>query len=188
MKNATIGAVVIPPEQIKKAFSNEIAKKYIVVEVAIYPEEGSTFDVDELSFALRTRDEVLQTSETGDVAGVWGGNPNPVGHRGPSIYSDSGIVIARETDPLTGKPRTSVGHYEGVAVTNYPQPPSAPTPPPKNAGATEYKLRDAALPHGPAKKAVAGYLYFRPRGKKHEPFTLNYSKDDVSLDLKLPNI
>jgi hypothetical protein len=183
VQTATLAAVVVPSDQVKKMFSGEISKKYFVIEVAVYPEAGQSFDVDEMSFVLRTGDQVLQTSDPGDVAGLWPGNNNPVGHRGPNITTETGVIVGRETDPITGRPRTSVGTYEGVAVSNYPQP-NIPSPPPKNAGVTEAKLRQMALPQGPTRIPVAGYLYFRPNGKKHDPLTLNYSKDDLSVDLK----
>ncbi len=55
---ATIAAVIIPTNQVSKMFSPEIAKQYIVVEVAIYPENGVPFDVKSSDFALRVGQRV----------------------------------------------------------------------------------------------------------------------------------
>ena len=45
--------MIIPANQVAKMFSPEIAKRYIVVEVAIYPENGVPFEVQSADFALR---------------------------------------------------------------------------------------------------------------------------------------
>lgn len=184
-KSAVLGAAVIPPEQVKKMFSGDVAKKYIVIEVAVFPVAGRMFIVDDLDFVLRTADQVLRASDPSDVAVLWPGNPDPLANRRPSVTTDTGVFVERGTDPTTGRPRTNVSTYESVAVSN--PPPTPPPQPPNNSQvAVDGKLHGMALPGGIAKSPVAGYLYFRINGKKREPLTLNYAKDDVSVDLKLP--
>jgi len=39
-------ASIIPANQVSKMFSPDIGKDYIVVEIAIYPENGVPFDVE----------------------------------------------------------------------------------------------------------------------------------------------
>jgi len=65
---ATIAAVILPPDQVSKMFSPEIGKKYIVVEVAIYPESGLPFDVQSSDFALRVGQRVGRADRPIDVA------------------------------------------------------------------------------------------------------------------------
>lgn len=185
LKGAVIAAAAVPQDQAKKMFSGEIAKKYIVVEVAVYPEAGKTFEVDNFDFSLKAGEQVLRTSHPGDVAVMWSGYPDPVGRRGPSVSTETGVMVERGQDPITGRPRTSVGTYEGVAVSNYPQPTAPPPPPNSRQIGLEDKLQRMALPQGPTRDPVAGYLYFRIAGKQRAPLTLDYAKDDASAELQL---
>jgi len=186
LKTAAIAAAIVPPEQVKKIFSAETAKTYVVVEVGIYPEAGSSLDVDLIDFALKTGEQVVRASEPRDIGTVWPSAKNPsVGTRGPNVTAETGVIVDRETDPVTGRPRTSVGTYESVAVSNYPRPDPPPPPPSKSSGDASDKMRKMALPQGIAKAPVAGYLYFRYHSRKQDAFTLNYTNDDGSLDLKL---
>src|SRR5258708_34665859 len=50
-KTATLAAARVPNRQIEKMFSPEIARQYVVIEVAVYPE--SSFDVDWFDFDLK---------------------------------------------------------------------------------------------------------------------------------------
>jgi hypothetical protein len=42
---ATLAAATVPARQIERLFSGEIARQDIVLEVAVYPQSGQTFDV-----------------------------------------------------------------------------------------------------------------------------------------------
>jgi len=188
VKAAVLAAAVVPPDQVKKIFSADTAKQYVVVEVAVYPEDGHSLNVDLFDFELNTGDQVVRASEPRDIGTAWPSAKNPsIGSRGPNVTAESGVIVDRETDPNTGRPRTSVGTYQGVAVSNYPRP----DPPPQQStnprqSDTEDKMRRLALPEGAAKAPVAGYLYFRHQKHKQDSFTLNYSNDDGSVDLMFP--
>lgn len=188
-KSAVLAAAIVPPDQVKKMLSGELNKRYIVIEVAIYPNDGQTFNVDRLDFALRAGDQVLHPGEPRDPTDVWKGKNDPLGNQGPNVTAETGVIVDRSPDPVTGRQRTGVGTYEGVAVSNYPRPnPPAPPPPRSNPNQTAAaeKAHDLALPQGITGKPAAGYLYFpRPRGK-HDSLTLNHEGDDVSVDLKFP--
>jgi hypothetical protein len=188
VKTAVLAAAIVSPDQVKKIFSADTAKQYVVVEVAVYPEAGHSFDVDLLDFELNTGDQMVRASEPRDIGTAWPSAKSPsIGTRGPNVTAESGVIVDRETDPVTGRPRTSVGTYQGVAVSNYPRP----DPPPQQStnskqSDTEDKMRRLALLEGAAKAPVAGYLYFRHQRHKQDSFTLNYANDDGSVDLKFP--
>ena len=177
----------MPQDQVKKLFSSDMAKNYVVVEVAIYPQENRTFNVDLIDFELNTGDQFVRTSEPADIGTIWPSAKAPsLGNGGPNVNTESGIIVARETDPTTGRPRTSVGTYEGVAVSNYPQPaPPPPTPSPRQND-IDAKILRMALRVGLTKDPIAGYLFFRHQKRKQDTYTLNYSNDDFSVDLKFP--
>jgi hypothetical protein len=186
VKTAMIGAAIVPPEQVKKMFSPETSKEYVVVEVAVYPEGGRSFDVDLFAFALKAGDQVVRPSEPRDVAIPWRQRSVPLASRGPNVTTDTGIIVARETDPNTGRPRTSVGTYQGVEVSNYPTNPAPPPPSNPGLGGLVDKICSLALPQGPTGVPVAGYLYFRHHTRKQDSFTLNYADDQLSVDLRFP--
>lgn len=184
VKTGVLAAAIVPPAQVKKMFSADIGKRFIVVEVAVYPEPGRNFDLDLFDFALRTGDQLLRPAKPGDMATPWQDKGGQPGNRGPTITTDSGVIVSREIDPITGRPRTGVGAYEGVSASNYP-PPNNPAPR-SDRGVIPAKIRDMALPEGPTRIPVAGFLYFRRSGSKRDSLTLSYSTDDVSIDLKFP--
>ena len=62
---AKIAAAIIPANQVSKMFSPDISKDYIVVEVAIYPENGVPFDVESPDFALRVGQRLAERISRG---------------------------------------------------------------------------------------------------------------------------
>ena len=64
---AKIAATMLPPSQVSKMFSQGIAKDYVVVEIAIYPENGVPFDVQSSDFALRVGQKVGRADRPMDV-------------------------------------------------------------------------------------------------------------------------
>ncbi len=80
---AVLAATIIPTNQVSKMFSPEIAKQYLVVEVAIYPEGGVPFDVESSGFALRVGQRV-GTYEHGD---------DPVYGRRQGVGTYTGVAV-----------------------------------------------------------------------------------------------
>jgi len=186
-KTAILAAAIVPPDHVKDLFSSAMGKNYVVVEVAIYPEDNRTFNVDLIDFELNTGDQFVRASEPADLGTIWSSAKGPsIGGRGPNVTTDTGVIVARETDPITGRPRTSVGTYEGVAVSNYPRPDSPPPPPSPKQSDIDAKILRMALRVGPTKDPIAGYLFFRHQRRKQDTFTLNYTTDDFSVDLTFP--
>src|SRR5260370_42254494 len=68
---ATLAAAIVPARQIERLFSAEISREYIVVEVAVYPQSGQTFDVDWFDFGLKIGDTVAQVEKPRDVSTGW---------------------------------------------------------------------------------------------------------------------
>jgi hypothetical protein len=187
IRNATIGAAIVPADRVGKMFSSDIAKKYIVVEVAVYPANGASFDVEPFDFRLRVGERTSHT-EIPAAGAVWAGNPNPPPSRAPQITTETGVYVGRETDPY-GRPIHTVGTYTGVSVTNAnPGPP----PPPPNSGPDPYlidqRVRAKALGGGLTQTPVAGYLYFPQSGKrrKSDVVELQFSNNDGSVGMPFP--
>ena len=180
---------VLSQDQIKKVFAADVGRRYLVVEVAIYPTPA--FEVDPFDFCLKDANGDLMRPETPrDVAEVWNEKdprPSTEGSRGPTVINEAGVGYENGRDPYTGQRRSGVSTYEGTTVTNDPRA-QAPPPGPKanpDGYAIAAKIHDFALPEGRTRDAVAGYLYFPKPSKKSKEVTLLHSHDAASVSLTL---
>ena len=186
-KAATIGALLAPGDQVKKILPEEIGKKYIVVEVAVYPQDGSAIDIASLDFALKIGpDDIRYPSTPHDVASLWKENQPSFPNHGVEVHGETGVTYSSGNDPVNGRTR-GVSTYEGVAVSNEHPRDAAPPPPPYDPYVVEARAKEKALPEGLTSQAVAGYLYFsRPTKKqKNAALELRYSKDGDVATLPL---
>ncbi len=186
-----IGATLLSADQVKKILPAEMAKRYIVVEVAFYPRDGATVEVFGFDFSLRFGKELEAHPVTPEET-----LPGRISHgRGPQIPgqvhvdTDTAVVLSTGTDPVTGRRGTHVGTYEnvgvGVGADNRRQPP----PPPSTSNKTdrnEAEVRGRALPDGKTTVPVAGYLYFPKRGSTNGPGELKYLRNSTQVILQLP--
>ena len=184
-----IGATVAPADQVKKTLPEEIAKKYIVVEVAVYPQAGSPVDVASLDFALKFgSDDIRYPSTPREVASFWKESEPSLPSRGAEVHGETGVTYGSGNDPVTGRRTRGWSTSDGVAVSPG-APPDAPSPPPPyDPYVAEARAREKELPEGQTSQAVAGYLYFSRPAKKHKKaaLELRYSKDGEVITLPLP--
>jgi hypothetical protein len=183
--DGTLAASVVPAKQIEKLFSSRIGKDFIVVEVAVYPENGQNFNVDWLDFGLKNGDTVAHVERPRDVAMAW---PERAGDLGKpvTVTTETGVAYGRVSDS-TGQHRSQLDTYESVGVTNDPRaaPPPRQGPDPQMV---EARIREKMLPEGQAKTPIAGYLFFPQlkKRRKGELAELQWSKDRASAVLRLP--
>src|SRR5215469_8044571 len=122
VKTAELAAAVLSPDQVRRIFSAEVAKAYTVVEIAVYPADGQKFEVDLLDYSLQMGGQIVHADKPDNVMIPWGNTSGPtIANRGPNLTEDTGVIVARGTDPATGRPRTAVGTWEEVGVSNYPR-------------------------------------------------------------------
>lgn len=153
-----------------------VTQDYLVVEVALYGLPGQPLMVSDGQFTLRLngKKQVLHAQAPGFVAASlkyadWEHRPSLVGYGG---LGDAGVIIGRpeQTERFPGDNRTS--------RTRLPAPPRAPAPedpsglPKEEVPPPEQLVMEAALPGGPAKGPVSGYLYFAHKGKTKSIKTL----------------
>lgn len=163
---------------------------YLVVEVALFPPRGETLTVSTAAFTLRMngRKQLIHPQAPGFVAASlkypdWQQSPRLEAGAGTG---NTGVIIGRP-DPVErfpGDPR---------ARTRLPAPPRAPGPENRSGierkpepAADEIAVR-AALPEGPARGPVSGFLYFAYRGKMKSVKSLElvYSGPEGTTALKL---
>ncbi len=191
--SATIAAVRVSPEQLNKTLPADFSKRYVVLEVAIYPKDGATVDVVQMDFVLKLADGESHPDTAEEVAGLWrphtnGPHPDPLGGK-VHVTTETGVIMQSGTDPNTGRRTNGVGTYEGVGVSNYPTAGSAPASRSSNDNADrmEAQLDKWSLPEGKTTSPVAGYLYFPVSAKRSKgALELEYTHDSSSANLKLP--
>jgi hypothetical protein len=186
---ATIAAVRVSPDQLKKNFPADFSSKYVVVEVAIYPKAGAV-DLVSMDFVLKLADGVSHPDTAEEVAGIWRphntAHPELPGHT--RVTTETGIYTASGTDPNTGRRVNNTGTYESVGVSNAPSPSAPPSTRSSDAADRMEALLDKwALPEGKITSPTAGYLYFPVSAKRSKgALELQYSHDASSANLKLP--
>jgi hypothetical protein len=186
-KNAAIGAALVPADQVKKILPAEISREYVLVEVAVYPQDGAAVDVVALDFALKFGpDGVRYPSTPQEVASAWTEKQPPLPGHGVHGSAEAGVTYDGSNDPAAGRVRGR-STDESVTLTNN-QPPGDPPPPPYDPYAVQARTRQKALPEGQTRVAVAGYLYFPVPAKRHKgaSLELKYLKDGDTVVLPLP--
>jgi hypothetical protein len=189
VKIATIAASLVPAQQVAKEFSPEVARHYVVVEVAIYPEDGQrALDVEWPDFSLKSGNTVSHVDNPRDIAAPWP-EKGPQPNRPVTVTTESGVVYGRSNDPVNGR-RSGWETYEGVTVTDDPRARNPP-PPPRSGpdpDVVEARVRAKTLPQGTVRSPVAGYLFFAQFSKRHkgDATVLEWSRDSLSADLQLP--
>ncbi len=194
--DAQAGAASVPASQVAKVFSASVAKGYLVIEFALYPNPGESFDLDRLDFALNWGQDARLYPAGAEQAAWWGHKaPDPASvssGTGVHLVGEAGISVGSRTDPATGKAEHGVGTWAGVGVDNRPLPPPAASPanPADDPYAVEGRLRRMAFPTGLCNSPVAGYLYFpipakRPKaGAAGLEFSRNGERKELQLQLR----
>lgn len=179
-----LGAEQLSQKQVQHAFATELDKRYIVVEIGVFPAVNGNVKVSPSDFMLRvagTKD-VLRPASPETISQVLYKKPatkhdvtvTPVG----SIGYDSGGRDAYG-NRYPGGVTTSTGAMVGIGSTK--------------VGGTEadrktmeMELRDKSLPLGEATKPVSGYLYFPVSTNKKVQYELEYSGNGQEIRLQLP--
>jgi hypothetical protein len=163
-----------------------VTPDYLVVEVTVTPPRDEEILVSSGHFTLKMngKRQVLFAQTPAFVAASlkypdWERRPSLVAQAGPVIVGRPEITERFPGDPVPGR-------------TRLPAPPRAPAPEDRS-GLEKEEVRpadlvvQAALPEGPAKSEVKGYLYFPYRGaiKKIKSLQLIYRGPAGDADLKL---
>jgi hypothetical protein len=187
VNSGAIGAAILSPEKVTKIFAADVRKRYVVVEVGVFPENGNAIDLTLIDFALKTPDDRSFPAAPAEVA--WHGKrpPSPsVSSPGVNVVAEAGVGYGTRTNPATGRTDKGLATWAGAEVDNAPRP----NPPANSAGDTyalEGRLRSSELPEGRTTQPVAGYLYFPAARTKAKNPTLNleYSHNGERVDLSL---
>jgi len=162
-----IGAVRIPPADVKKIFAADLNRAgYVVIEVGVYPLNGGEADIGPEDFTLQTETGRIaaRAVDTDAIAAEIARERVPSETRKSEVYRTGGrrgLLI-----PADGK--KSSGSVLGGAAEDYP-----PSSTVSKLGAVEQELWSKSLPDGKTNVPVAGYLYFpKPPGRTSNDWEL----------------
>jgi hypothetical protein len=185
----SVGADILTPKQVGKAFVSDLNRCCIVVEFAFYPDKGKdphTLSLDD--FALYVSGSDLGTKPEGAtlVAAALqkkaGSGPPVAVHGGAGVGYESGTY----TDPNTGQPTRVHGVYT-VTEVGVSGPKPAPGSTDRDRQIMEKELDEKGLPVGKTAAPVAGYLYFSIHDRKKDAkYQLEYNFNVEKLVLPLP--
>lgn len=171
-----LAAEVIPPDQVRNEFSTTLVPRYQVLEVALYPNQGATLDVELLDFGLRVDGRLIRPASSRTIAALIQKKAKQ-GGRDIALYPGVGVSTG------TWGTGTNVGVGVGVGG-NRPGPASTD----RDRRVMEAELDDRSFEDGIADKPVAGYLYFPVGETKASTMELVYQHPDgdASLVLQIP--
>jgi hypothetical protein len=161
-----------------------ITKDFLVVEVALYPPKDQNVTVNEGAFALRIngKKQVLVPVAPSMVASSL---QHPEWQTGPRLEAGGGMG---NTGVILGRPApTQVPGGQPPPQSRVPR-----VPGPDNSGGIEPERRvtapellaQTALPEGPHRGPVSGFLYFPYRGKTTSIKSLELLYEDAVLRLR----
>ena len=172
--DVTIAAEILPAQQVRNLFSTDLSK-YIVVEVAVFPKDGTTAEIHSGDFTLRLGSgDTVRAANPAAIARVrqQAATPRQGSPSDINVYPTAGIGY--ESGPYHRGVTTAAG--VGVAVGGSPGPygPPYPASTDQDRRAMQTELEDRALNEGATSNPVAGYLYFPAPGKKNVTHDLEY--------------
>lgn len=186
----SVGAEVLKPKQVRKAFVSDLNGCCLVVEFAFYPKKEEPHDLSLDDFAVFVSGHDIPKKP--DSATVIATSLQKKASSGSGVAVDSSATVGYESgtyiDPVTGQPTKVRGVYTstgvGVGVGNpYPAPGSTE----RDREVMEKELSQKGLPEGKVAAPVSGYLYFSiPERKKNTKYRLEFNLNGEKLVLPLP--
>jgi hypothetical protein len=179
-----IGAELLSNSHVQHAFATELDKRYVVVEVGVFPAGPNTVKLAPEDFVLRVAgtNQIIRPASPKTIAAVL--QKNPPTSRDIAVYPTTEVGYETGGRDVYGNPHpggwsTRVGTGVGIGSTRQQSTDS-------DRKVMETELQDKSLPEGEAKHPVAGYLYFPVSSSKTAKYELEYSSSGQTLKLALP--
>jgi hypothetical protein len=178
-----LGAKLLSREEARKTFVSDVNRCCIVVEIALYPNQGTSLNISLNDFALRQKnaESAIKPSSPGIVASSI--QQKAEHDRDVTVSTSTGVGYESGTvdDPNTGAPHRTSGVYTqagvGVAIGDS----NGPGVSNKDRDVMETELTEKGLSEGVTTKAVAGYVYFPVQPKKKGDYQLEYVVEEKKL-------
>ncbi len=191
----TIGAMVLTPAQVKKLFPMNLdSAGYVVVEIGVFPEQGSQVSVDPDQFRLQVGADRTMRRPV-DPVEIIAARESGKDRQPASLPGNLPVSTTATIGYESGGPYNRGGVYGGSSTTVGTPPPGQPyprQPDPRISGKdpmdVQRDLLDKELATGKTTTPVAGYLYFaKPKVKEKNPsFDLTYRGAGEPVHLTIP--
>jgi hypothetical protein len=185
----TLGAVVVPADQVKKLFAVDLNKLgYIVVEMAVYPDANVEIAARDFLLRIGSDGSTVRPASGATIAGRLHTKAAPPPQLPSRVQVHGSETIGYESATYGGR-RTGGVYTEstvGVGIGDQPMPTPAPKSGKKDTDAlsVQVDLEDQALPEGRFSQPVAGYLYF-PATPKKSSLEITWYQPDGQVRLPL---
>jgi len=167
----TLGAIVVPSDQVKKLFAVDLNKLgYIVVEMAVYPDATTEIAARDFLLRIGADGSTFRPATPATIAGRLQTKNSPPPQLPSRVQVYGSETVGYESATYGG--RRAGGVYTestvGVGVGGPPMPPPPPRSGKKDTDSlsVQVDLENQALPEGRFSQPVAGYLYFPTTAKK----------------------
>ncbi len=165
-----VGAALLSPAEVRKAFSFDVSGSCLVIELALYPQKDKEHNVSLADFSLHLAgtDTVVKPSR-----------PTAIAAKLPQQSVSPGEVVVTPSAEVVVGPHSLHTEAE-VAVdglSGVPHPVSE-----RDRAVAEVQLTDKGLPERKVSSAVAGYLYFSIVPKKRQSvLRLDYEQSGTKV-------
>ena len=182
----TLAATRLSPKQVRKTFVSNVAKKYVVVEIGVFPK--SSTDLGPQQFVLRQRSSGDESAAADPKKMAVTINTNNQKGQDIAVYPAAGIEYSTGSSP--DDPYRSDGHHgitysKGVMVgVNSKK--KDPQTSRLDEQAMVAELSEKSLPPTATTNAVAGYLYFETSVDPNADYELEYRGTTPALVIPLP--
>jgi hypothetical protein len=186
----TLGALVVPADQVKKLFAVDLNKLgYVVVEMAIYPDANVEIAARDFLLRMGSDGSTVRPATAATIAGRLHTKAAPPPQLPGRVQVHGSETIGYESATYGG--RRAGGVYTestvGVGTGEQPMPAPAPKSGKKDTDAlsVQVDLENQALPEGRFSQPVAGYLYF-PATPKKSSLEITWYGPNGQVRLPLP--
>jgi len=184
---ASLGAKLLTSDEVRRAFTSDVNRCCMVIEVGLYPSKDKAAEVSLNDFVLHVKN--TETASKASSAKIVAASLQKKARDTRDVTVSPTVGVGYGTgpsyDPVYGPRGGGVTTAAGVGVgigSRGDQPGSTE----KDRSVMETELGEKGLPEGTASAPVAGYLYFSiPRNKK-VAYQLEYTLNGEKVLLTLP--
>jgi len=172
-----VGAALLSPAEVRKAFSFDVSGSCLVIEVALYPQKDKERNVSlaDFSLYLAGTDTGVKPSRAPAIAAKLPQQSKSPDEVVVTPYGEVGVAV--DKDGLHGL--HTEAQVEIDVVDGKPIPVSE-----RDRAVAEAELTDKGLPEGKVSLPVAGYLYFSiVLKKKQSVLRLEYEENGIKVVL-----
>jgi hypothetical protein len=189
----TLAATRLSPKEVRKTFVSNVGKKYVVVEIGVFPK--SSTELDPQQFVLRQKPSGAELAAADPKKMAVAINADNQKGQDIAVYPTAGVEYSTGSSPddpyydPSGNRRYGqhgITYSKGVMVEVNSKK-KDPHTSHRDEQAMVAELSEKSLPPAATTKAVAGYLYFETSVDPQVNYELEYRGTTPAIILPLPS-